>query len=295
MGHYTHAALYEDIVPGFRVSRQLENLPKYGRMWKFALVVHLLGASMGLAVLNVPKWVAARRLEVVGMPERVVPRVIGERVLLMSGCIVFVATRDSIGEGVFTLYWSWAVHGVLFLIFSQISHINGECMDQTEAYRKEQGLERVEWAQHELLSCWDYSCDSFFWAVASINLNQQACHHIFPSVHPCHYPALRRVFMPIAKKYGIDYEARSSDTFLGTCRKSLEWLNALNEEDKRNAQQGALSSIFSPSTVWGVALTGFYLWGHSSSASLVTNGISILAPAFVYSFALCCAGYFSSH
>merc|ERR1712225_212970 len=92
---------------------------------------------------------------------------------------------------------------------------------------------------------------------ASINLNQQICHHLFPSVHPCHYPALRRVFMPIAQKYGIDYEARSSDTFIDAARKAIRWISKLNEgiEGGEDTKKSRTFGGVSTSTFWGVTLT----------------------------------------
>jgi len=80
-----------------------------------------------------------------------------------------------------------------------------------------------------MLSALDYSCDSFFWRTASSNLNQQICHHILPSVHPVHYPALRRLLIPICRRHGVDYEGRSSNTFLGALGKYVRRASELNE------------------------------------------------------------------
>jgi fatty acid desaturase len=256
--HFTHSAAegLEPYLPGFRVSREQVYLPKYGSFWKFAVSFHLVITTFAIAVLNIPKWLTERSVEVTGMPERLVPSIKRDRALLIAACVLFVATRTSIGDGIFTLFWSWAVHGALFLTFSQISHVNEECMDHSETYRKTHKLERLEWARHQLLSAYDYSCDSTFWAIASINLNQQICHHLFPSVHPCHYPALRKLFIPIAQKYGIDYEARSSDTFVQAAGKALGWIHDLNESSDDSASSPA-RRIFgiSASTFSGVLLT----------------------------------------
>ena len=96
-------------------------------------------------------------------------------------------------------------------------------------YKKDKGVDKIEWAQHQLLSCYDYNCESPFWNRLSIHLNNQMCHHIFPSVHPCHYIALRRVLMPIAAKYGIDYQARSENTFTQAVVLYWNWIFDLNE------------------------------------------------------------------
>jgi fatty acid desaturase len=256
MSHFTHSVSkgLEPYLPGFRVSRDQEYLPKYGALWKFAVSFHLVITTFAVALLNIPKWLEERSVEVTGIPERLVTAIKRDRALLLAACAVFISSRRSVCDGIFTLFWSWAVHGALFLTFSQVSHVNEECMDHSEAYRKAHGFERLEWARHQLLSAYDYSCDSKFWAVASINLNQQICHHLFPSVHPCHYPALRRLFMPIAMKYGIDYEARSSDTFITAVRKMLGWIRNLNEVDEEANLSSRIFGV-SVSTFWGVAVT----------------------------------------
>ena len=64
----------------------------------------------------------------------------------------------------------------------------------------------------QLLSATDYECDSWLWCTLSINLNAQICHHLFPSVHPCHYSAIRRLLIPIAARHGLDYKGRSQLT-----------------------------------------------------------------------------------
>jgi fatty acid desaturase len=227
--HWTHQ---RKPLPGFRVNREQKYLSKYGMLWKLAIAFHLAVSSIGLAVLNVPKWLNTRRIEVVNLPERLVPAIKRDRSLFVAGCLAYVCTRESIFIGVCTLVLSWAIHGALFMTFSEISHINEECMEEAEEYRKEQGLEKLEWARHELLSGYDYGGDSQLMAIVSINLNQQICHHMFPSIHPCHYPALRKICTPIAAKYGMDYKKRSSDTFLGAVKKALVWVSQLN--DARN-------------------------------------------------------------
>jgi len=201
-----------------------------------AVTFHLAVTTSGIAILNVPKWLVTRRVEVVGIPERLVPAIKRDRALLVAACLAFVCSRGSVGYGLFTLFWTWAVHSALFMTFSQISHVNEQCMDGAEGYRKQHGLAKLEWARHQLLSGYDYNCNSQLMAIASINLNQQICHHMFPSVHPCHYPALREICIPIAAKYDIDYKARSSDTVLGAVATALGWIKQLNESGEDSCQ-----------------------------------------------------------
>jgi len=254
--HFTHKKRW--YLPGFRVSREQAYLPKYGTLWKFAISFHLAVTTAGIAILNVPRWLWTRRIEVIGMPERLVGTIKRDRALLVAACVVFVCSRESLWDGLFTLFASWAVHGALFMTFSQISHVNEECMDAAQTYRKKHGLAKLEWALHQLLSGYDYSCDSQLMAIASINLNQQICHHMFPNVHPCHYTALRKICIPIAAKYDIDYKARSSDTFLGAVGKALGWIRELNDSGK-DASFYCCSLRCSQSTILGAALTSAVL------------------------------------
>jgi linoleoyl-CoA desaturase len=224
--HFTHPT---KPFPGFRLNRDQKYLPKYGMLWKVGILINLPFSTAGMAFIYLAiEWLSARKIHTVKIPERVVPAIKRDRALLLAACLVYVCTRESVLNGVFTLFLSWAVHSAFFFTFSQISHINEDCMDGTEEYRKKHGFAKLEWARHQLLSGYDYSCDSQVMAIASINLNQQICHHMFPSIHPCHYPALRKICIPIAAKYGIDYEARSSDTFLGAVTVMLVWLSKMN-------------------------------------------------------------------
>jgi len=201
-----------------------------GMLWKVGILINAPFSTAGMAFIYLAiEWLSARKIHTVKIPERVVPAIKRDRALLLAACLVYVCTRESVLNGVFTLFLSWAVHGAFFFTFSQISHVNEDCMDGMEEYRKKHGLAKLEWARHQLLSGYDYSCDSQLMAIASINLNQQICHHMFPSIHPCHYPALRKICIPIAAKYGIDYTARSSDTFLGALTKVVVWLSELND------------------------------------------------------------------
>merc|ERR1712129_298799 len=88
-------------------------------------------------------------------------------------------------------------HGILFYTFSQVSHI------QDEAFSHQTKV-TDSWITHQIGSCVDYSVDSLFWNVMSIGLNNQALHHLFPSVHPCHFIQLS----PVLDKFCADYKIK---------------------------------------------------------------------------------------
>ena len=203
-------------------------LPKYGWGWRFSLLFQLWATTFAISFANTPKYLADRAMEVTKIRAAWLPAIRNDRLLLMVLCAAFM-WKHGIVYGFWCLFWAWGVHGTCFNVFSQISHTNEESMTGPDAYKEARGLERNEWAAHQILTARDYSCDSKLWGMLSINLNNQACHHLFPSVHPCHYPALRRKLLPVAKKHGIDYEGRSSGDFSEAVARYFGWVKKLNE------------------------------------------------------------------
>ena len=249
MHHFTQVE--EKAAPGYRSHVNHEYLPKYQRFWKFALWFQTGATTVALALLNVPKYLEERKMQTTKIPEAFVNSIKFDRSILVAFIVLFLYNHG-LGKGLFTLFWSWSLHGMTFNIFSQISHVNEKCMDDTEKYRLKHNLVKNEWAVHEMLTAVDYSTDSWFWSTASINLNQQICHHLFPSVHPVHYPALRKVLIPICEKHGIDYEQRSNLTFVEAVTQYLKWIFFLNEKVEEN--EGL--KIMSKSNYYLVVLAG---------------------------------------
>ena len=249
MHHFTQVE--EKAAPGYRSHVNHEYLPKYQRFWKFALWFQTGATTVALALLNVPKYLEERKMQTTKIPEAFVNSIKFDRSILVAFIVLFLYNHG-LGKGLFTLFWSWSLHGMTFNIFSQISHVNEKCMDDTEKYRLKHNLVKNEWAVHEMLTAVDYSTDSWFWSTASINLNQQICHHLFPSVHPVHYPALRKLLIPICEKHGIDYEGRSNLTFVEAVTQYLKWIFFLNEKVEEN--EGL--KIMSRSNYYLVVLAG---------------------------------------
>mmetsp|Transcript_4341 Transcript_4341/g.13267 ORF Transcript_4341/g.13267 Transcript_4341/m.13267 type:complete len:533 (-) Transcript_4341:105-1703(-) len=253
--HFTHEREEEAMVPGYRSHPKHDYLPKYRRFWKFALWIQSGATTLALALVNVPLYVGERAVLVTKVPERFIASIKFDRALL---CLLLgaVLCYHGVAWGTFRLFWSWVVHGLAFNVFSQMSHVNEESMEASEAYLAERKLEKNEWAVHEMLSALDYSCDSFFWRTASSNLNQQMCHHVLPSVHPVHYPALRQLLIPICRQHGVDYEGRSSNTFLGALGKYLRWVHELNERPAGEEWRAARLLGICQSTCWMLLLSG---------------------------------------
>mmetsp|Transcript_27228 Transcript_27228/g.52471 ORF Transcript_27228/g.52471 Transcript_27228/m.52471 type:complete len:431 (+) Transcript_27228:62-1354(+) len=76
-----------------------------------------------------------------------------------------------------------AIHGTIYSLVTQPTHINTESFTDEDQSR--------EWAVHQFqASRGDYSQSSLFLTFATVGLNLQSVHHLFPNVHWCHYPAL---------------------------------------------------------------------------------------------------------
>jgi len=117
-------------------------------------------------------------------------------------------------------------------------------MVEVEKYKKKKDQEKVEWAVHQMLSTMDYAPDSTFLKILSANLNYQMVHHMFPSVHPAHHPAIRKLLIPIAKKYDIDYEKRSSRSFSVALKEYFNWIYSLNEDPKEKVLYMRKSTLY---------------------------------------------------
>lgn len=89
----------------------------------------------------------------------------------------------------------FGVVGLIFYAFSQVSHINSDSFlpPQTK-----------EWAAHQIATTrGDCAYESLLWNRVSGGNNNQAFHHCFPTVHPCHFPALSRLLRPVFVKHGL--------------------------------------------------------------------------------------------
>ena len=111
-------------------------------------------------------------------------------------------------------------HGGLFYTFSQVSHIQDEATQIKVS---------DSWIVHQIESCVDYSTTSLFWNVMSIGLNNQTLHHLFPSVHPCHFVELS----PILDEFCADHNIKRN--MVGNLWDALMahfgYLGAVNDEN----------------------------------------------------------------
>lgn len=86
------------------------------------------------------------------------------------------------------------LYGCLYYVFSQVSHIQEDCF-HPQAPR--------DWARHQCSTSLDWGVDSVLARYASIALNMQTVHHLFPQVDSAHYATIRPVLEAVATKHNI--------------------------------------------------------------------------------------------
>eukprot|EP01052_Picozoa_sp_SAG31_P035679 SAG31_NODE_4339_length_3340_cov_4.899389_3_plen_576_part_00 len=158
----------------------------------------------------------------------------------------------------------YTVHGFLYYGFSAVSHSNSESQSNvwgsgkdivqkdryiTRVKGRESGssapdaaaagskrssgqqakpVTRKEWAAHQIeTSKGDYAPGSIFWGLMALGLNNQALHHTFPGIHPCHYYYLSPVLRRVCDKHGVDYHTHP--TFWDAFKSHLRHVSKLND------------------------------------------------------------------
>jgi len=108
----------------------------------------------------------------------------------------------------------FAVHGILYYVFSAVSHTNEASTSQvlcTGEAASTGAPASKEWAAHQILtSQGDYATESLGWGFLSLGLNNQAVHHCFPGVHPCHYHKLAPIVKRVCLKHNVKYHAHKT-------------------------------------------------------------------------------------
>ena len=127
----------EKNVPGYRNHPEANVLPKYGKFWRFAQMFQAGATTLALSLLNIPKYIGEGYfvVKVLNLRPEISKSVIIDRSILMSG-LLYALYCHGIGKGFFMLMWSWSLHGILFNVFSQISHINEHCMPEAIVVRQ---------------------------------------------------------------------------------------------------------------------------------------------------------------
>jgi fatty acid desaturase len=223
LNHFLHSS---DGAPGYRLHPDQPYLEKYV-WWKIAVAYQSVATTMAISFMLLPQFFQEGRISgTTEIPSYLIMLIIYER-MFMGIFVLYALYRLTLVKGIAFVLLSWGIHGAFFYTFSQISHCNEESLRRS--YNK---MPKMEWAKWQVLTALDYAPMSHFWGTLSVGLNNQILHHLFPGVHPCHFQDLRRVLLPIAKKHGVDYEARSNNGFKDMAYKYFRWLAIVNDPTK---------------------------------------------------------------
>lgn len=235
-------------LPGYRTheGQKLEN--NYKKFWrKASLYLFPNFITIGLSLTTFIEYFKLGKMENFILSDELRYTILYDRLItLFFNFLIIYNYPHGILAGFFAVLWAWNIHGNLFFLFTQISHLNEGSMIEVEKYKKKYDLEKIEWAKHQILTTTDYCPDSIIFKILSVNLNYQIVHHLFPSINPAHYPEIRKILIPIAKKHNIDYEGRSSLTFTEVLKNYYNWIYKLNEDNDKifNINKSLIYSLF---------------------------------------------------
>lgn len=202
---------------GWRVSPEAETHPMY-RFWFMILfpvmcltsIAPMLFESMDLLTTSIypgsPKpttWVPGER----------------KQTFMVWGAVVMLLLTRALLFGFTHMIMPFFVLGCTYYTFSQVSHVNPKSFEQPSSR---------EWAVSQIYACQgDYHSGSMLWSFISIGLNAQTVHHLFPTVHPVHYPALVMAFKPVFAKHNLPV-GPYKQTFLSSVWAHLSHVYSMN-------------------------------------------------------------------
>jgi len=97
--------------------------------------------------------------------------------------------------GVVVIFVSRGIYSLLFMVHSQVSHLQTSCM-----------VGSTDWYTHQVQTSTNHGCDRWWETFLSGGINYHIEHHLFPSVNHCHYPALRAIVRATCRKHDIEYK-----------------------------------------------------------------------------------------
>jgi fatty acid desaturase len=87
----------------------------------------------------------------------------------------------------------------------------------------------IDWGSHQVRSSHNYGADSLLSLHFSGGLNLQIEHHLFPSIHYVHYPALSKIVRQTCKEYNLPYIL--SPSMMGAVTKHYHQLKKMGAEN----------------------------------------------------------------
>jgi len=183
---------------GWRTSPQQAWRPAY-RHWRPQFAANTTMTQVVPAVVNTAKMLLTSAYPGVAATVSWAP---AERAAT-AACLALLCggfARQVAEHGIAVAALPFLVCGVMYYFTSQVSHINAPSFATPPR--------AAGWATRQALACdGDHNAVSRLATLLSIGLNNQAMHHLFPSVHPVHYPRLERHLCAALRRRGIERRA----------------------------------------------------------------------------------------
>lgn len=217
---YTNDTMDPDTQLPVRVSgRQSEHLSVFGALptaLQFLLVCPTLCLSRPLRDMWAAIFPRSSRFPTAG--DRRAQFVLYELVELAAylSFWAFVIDARGLARAVVPIVTS----SVIFNSITQVSHI------QREAFAEASSDKERHWAVAQVRSTVDYSRESRAAAFLTGGVNNQAIHHLFPSVCSEYYPRIVRAYLEAAERHGVRVNTASS--FADALREHLAYLSEIN-------------------------------------------------------------------
>jgi fatty acid desaturase len=167
---------------GWRLSERTVKQKRYGR-WMMLFPIYFFSSGVALSMIEPPILYWTKRC--VGSEHRFAFPA-WEVLLAWAQYSIVVTTVGAMAcwHGALAALLPMFTFGLLFYIFTQVSHANNASND---------GMfeDSPEWAVAQVRATrGDYHYDSRIWGALSGGLHLQSVHHVFPCVHWAHYPNL---------------------------------------------------------------------------------------------------------
>jgi len=91
------------------------------------------------------------------------------------------------------------ISSLMLVIQIAVNHEVPETMSKVDPHKK------LDWGEHQVLTSHNFGVGSAFALHFSGGLNMQIEHHLFPSVHYTHYPAIGKIVKEACKEFGLPY------------------------------------------------------------------------------------------
>jgi len=160
----------------------------------------------------------------------VVNRAVVAWLVLVQPVTYFILTMDEHHMGeilnacMLFLVVPYGIHGCIFYVFSQVSHIQAECFDANGSCCM--ATTTGEWAKHQVEHTHDYAVQSRLMLHISNGLNLQTVHHLFPQVAWEHYPEIEELLRETCDAFGIPRSSQPS--FWKSLQCHFRYLHATN-------------------------------------------------------------------